>query len=225
MAVLCFSLRAHSLGGHIPHGCCTITSPCLWSLLCSSHDPCFGWTTSPRVGSALFAMLLVLLPSCWADQSVDLARRYSPKERASYGGAGVDNVPRVKVSQICSTLSQVLDRHHIPQTKGHSWLFENLASMLPSGWRTRWVRLPWAACMLPAPFMKSTQHRRSTLKRDHTLRVNLQGREEGVRVRVAATASETEWWLVNSWPVSLASHHLLARTWSRTHGSQLDASS
>ena len=114
---------------HIPHGCGTVTSPPFVELIALSR-PLFRWITSPRADRAFLLRSPHCYSFCWAERvCVCLARRYSPKERASHGRAGVDNVPRVKVPYLMQHTSQVPDKHHIPQTEGHSWLFENLASI------------------------------------------------------------------------------------------------
>ena len=99
---------------HIPHGCGTVTSPPFVELIALSR-PLFRWITSPRADRAFLLRSPHCYSFCWAERvCVCLARRYSPKERASHGRAGVDNVPRVKVPHLCSTLLQVPDKHQIP---------------------------------------------------------------------------------------------------------------
>jgi hypothetical protein len=77
-------------------------------------------------------------------------------------------------------------------------------------WRTRWVRLPWAALH---DLRRVTCKAAPNHPRPSVLQIR---RAIGVRVRGAAMASKTEWWLLNSWPGSPCPEQRTSRP-SREH--------
>ena len=177
MKFIAYAVTSPWFGGSRPRGWAVLSLPC--SLRCY-----------PLVGQS---------GACaWPDVIARRSGRFCILRQR----AGVDDVPRVKVphqrctlskSQTCTThLRRRVIRGCLGIWPPHAalWLEDSMGSTPMGG-----LHAPSKAYAATLPHPRSWAYLVCLLPGG-------EGRAGGVRVRVAATASRTEWWLLNSWPVS-----------------------